>query len=104
MRKVFSSHDDSKPSYIEYKVSCDKQIDCGYVMVNIDGTDVSIPESSSVGKTSSEMMSEISGKDSKNYYFGPFEQFSENEKTGEILFINPDNNRLLIEDSLLNKQ
>lgn len=58
--KYFYSADERKPSYIEYKVSCDKQVDCWYVMVNIDWTDSSIPEASSVWKTSSEIMSEMS--------------------------------------------
>lgn len=86
--KSFFSHDDSKPSYIEYKVSCDKQIDCWYVMVNIDWTNSPITESSSIWKTSSEMMAEISWEDSKNYYFSVLEQFSENKKTWKIWFIN----------------
>ncbi|RAL57692.1 hypothetical protein BLD25_02055 [Candidatus Gracilibacteria bacterium GN02-872] len=98
--KLFYSGDENKPSYIEYKVSCDDRKDCGYVMVNLDGTDVDIPEASSVGQTPSEMMGEMSGKNSKNYYFSVFEQFSENPETGEIGFINPDNEQLVEKASL----
>lgn len=99
--KLFYSWDENKPSYIEYKVSCDDRKDCWYVMVNLDWTDVDIPEASSVWQTPSEIMWEMSGKDSKNYYFSVFEQFSENTETWEIWFINPDNKQL-VEDASLN--
>ena len=35
--------DADKPAYIEYKVSCDDNPKCGWIMVNVDGDDVSIP-------------------------------------------------------------
>ncbi len=46
LEKPFYSNNDETPSYIEYKVSCDDEVDCGYIMVNIDWTDVSVPVSS----------------------------------------------------------
>lgn len=89
--REFFNDNDKQASYIEYKVSCKENKDCWYVIVNIDNSDASIPISSSYWKTLSEIMNWWN-LNSKNYYFWPFEQFSENEKTWEINFTNPDNN------------
>lgn len=92
--KEFFNDNDNKASYIEYKVSCREEKDCWYVIVNIDNSDAKIPMSSSSWKTLSELMNSWN-KNSKNYYFSPFEQFSENEKTWEINFTNPENKYIL---------
>ncbi|RKW22629.1 hypothetical protein D8B46_05025, partial [Candidatus Gracilibacteria bacterium] len=52
--KPFYTGDENKPSYMEYKVSCNNDKDCGFIMVNIDDSDVKVPMSSSTGKTLSE--------------------------------------------------
>lgn len=99
--KNFFNDNDKKASYIEYKVSCDKEKDCWYIIVNIDNTDVPVPMSSSSWKTISEIMNSWD-KNTKNYYFSPFEQFSENEKTWEINFTNPNNQELIEENNFEN--
>ena len=35
--------DKATPAYKEYKVSCDNQPNCGWIIVNVDGDDVSVP-------------------------------------------------------------
>lgn len=41
---------------MEYKVSCNNDKDCWFIMVNIDDSDVKVPMSSSTWKTLSEKM------------------------------------------------
>lgn len=64
--------DADTPSYVEFKVSCDKKHDCWFVMVNFDGDDVSIPIASTSGNTPSEVLfakNGSDGSDNKLYYF-----------------------------------
>lgn len=92
--KYFYTDSDS-PSYIEFKVSCDTTPDCGFIMVNFDGDDVSIPIASTSWNTPSEILiAQNWGKteDNKLYYFNPFEQYSENTKNGEVSSIDPKDN------------
>lgn len=88
----FYDSDDNKPSYIEYKVSCNRDTNCWYVLVNLDGSDVDIPESSSVWKAPSEQMDKTGNW--KNYNFWVFEKFSYDENTWDIWYINPGNEAL----------
>ena len=88
----FYDSDDNKPSYIEYKVSCNRDTNCWYVLVNLDGSDVDIPESSSVRKAPSEQMDKTGNW--KNYNFWVFEKFSYDENTWDIWYINPGNEAL----------
>lgn len=81
-----------KPSYIEFKVSCDKNPDCGFIMVNFDGDDVAIPIASTSGNTPSEVLSaknESKIEENMLYYFSPFEQYAENKRNGNISSIDP---------------
>lgn len=80
------------PSYIEFKVSCDKNPDCGFIMVNFDGDDVAIPIASTSGNTPSEVLSaknESKIEENMLYYFSPFEQYAENKRNGNISSIDP---------------
>lgn len=40
------STDADDTAYIEYKVSCDDKPSCGWIIVNVDGDDVTIPVAS----------------------------------------------------------
>lgn len=40
------STDADDTAYIEYKVSCDEKPSCGWIIVNVDGDDVTIPVAS----------------------------------------------------------
>lgn len=94
--------DKDTPSYIEYKISCDTNVDCGWIIVNIDWDDVSIPVAATYWITNYEMLSlkldkKLEGKDIKIqktnvrnvYYFWPFEQFIVDEN-GEVESIGVD--------------
>ncbi|MFA5917297.1 MAG: hypothetical protein WC850_03645 [Candidatus Gracilibacteria bacterium] len=107
--KEFHTDDDSKISYIEFKVSCDNNQDCGFVMVNFDGDDVTVPIASTSGNTPSEVLIAQNGgskEDNKLYYFSPFDMYGENTKTEEVSSINPvDNiNKTLEQDTKLTKE
>ncbi len=96
----FYDSDDDKPSYIEYKVSCDTKKDCWYVLVNIDGSDVDIPMSAFSWETISERMkNNYQAINSKNYYFWVFEQFLYDDKLWVIWYSNPENDLLLKEQA-----
>lgn len=80
------------PSYIEFKVSCDKNPDCGFIMVNFDGDDVAIPIASTSENTPSEVLAaknESKIEENRLYYFSPFEQYAENNRNGNIASIDP---------------
>lgn len=85
--------DTISPSYIEFKVSCDNNDDCWFIMVNFDWDDVSVPIASTSWNTPSEVLVAKNGdtdtKNTKLYYFNPFEQYAENEATGNISSIDP---------------
>lgn len=88
--------DTNNPSYIEFKVSCDNEPNCWFIMVNFDGNDVSIPVSSTSWNTPSEVLTVKNGNDNNNfYYFSPFEQYAENEITGNVSSINPQDDEVL---------
>jgi len=81
-----------KPSYTEFQVSCDTTPECGFLLVNIDGNDVMIPISGTlwVGPARA-LTKKWEEEHTKVYYFWPFEQYSKNEKTGEVYSIDPTN-------------
>lgn len=88
---MFYTDDESTPSYIEYKISCKNVIDCGFIMINVDGDDVAVPISSTMWGTPSEVLSD--GKTNKKfYYYSPFSQYSEDITTKEVISINPRDN------------
>lgn len=91
----FHTDDDSKTSYIEFKVSCDNNPDCGFIMVNYDWDDVTIPVASTSWNTPSEVLLAQNGwttEDNNLYYFSPFDMYSENIKTDYVASINPEDN------------
>ncbi len=85
----FYTDDSKKISYIEYKVSCDSTPDCGFIMMNVDGNDVSVPIASPTGNTPSEILDQGKDISEKLYYFGPFDLYSENEVTGDVQALDP---------------
>ncbi len=85
----FYTDDAKKVSYIEYKVTCDSSPDCGFIMMNVDGNDVSVPIASPTGNTPSEILDQGNDVSEKFYYFGPFDLYSENEVTGDVQALNP---------------
>lgn len=88
--------DSNNPSYIEFKVSCDNEPNCWFIMVNFDGNDVSIPVSSTSWNTPSEVLEFKNGNKNNNfYYFSPFEQYAENEITWSVSSINPQDDEVL---------
>lgn len=52
----FYSDNEKKPSYIEYKVSCNSNNDCWYIIVNLDWSDTKIPMASFNWKSISEQL------------------------------------------------
>ncbi|MDP2091284.1 MAG: C39 family peptidase [Candidatus Gracilibacteria bacterium] len=82
--KYFYTDDENKPSYIEFKISCDKTPDCGFILVNADGDDVAIPISSTSGNTPSEVTHQQGVNNEKYYYFGPLDIYSENLDNGDV--------------------
>jgi hypothetical protein len=85
----FYTDDAKEVSYIEYKVSCDSTPDYGFIMMNVDGNDVSIPIASPTGNTPSEIPDQGKDISEKLYYFGPFDLYSENEITGDVQALDP---------------
>ncbi len=85
--------DAETPSYIEFKVTCDNNPNCWFIMVNFDWDDVSIPIASTDWSTPSEILvaknGNIDSKETKLYYFNPFEQYAENELTWNVSSIDP---------------
>ncbi len=107
--KEFHTDDDSKISYIEFKVSCDNNPDCWFVMVNFDWDDVTIPIASTSWNTPSEVLIAQNGgskDDNKLYYFSPFDMYGENIKTEEVSWIDPVDNidKTLEQDTKLTKE
>ncbi len=90
--KYFYTDSDS-PSYVEFKVSCDNNPSCWFIMVNFDWDDVSIPIASTSGNTPSEVLVaknwDTDNSNSKLYYFNPFEQYAENEVSWNVSSIDP---------------
>lgn len=84
--------DAETPSYVEFKVSCDKNPDCWFVMVNFDWDDVVIPIASTSGNTPSEVLSAKNGskvEENKFYYFDPFKQYAESKINENVSSIDP---------------
>ncbi|MDD3793805.1 MAG: C10 family peptidase [Candidatus Gracilibacteria bacterium] len=119
--KKFYTDDEKNPSYIEFKISCDNEINCGFILVNSDGNDVVVPIASTSGIGPGELLSlqneeKINNKNKENktnkksnnklYYFGPMEQYSIDEENEEVISINPqDEIDLVIEnDKTLKKE
>lgn len=76
--KYFYTDDENKPSYIEFKISCDKTPDCWFILVNADWDDVAIPISSTSWNTPSEVTHQQGVNNEKYYYFWPLDIYSEN--------------------------
>jgi hypothetical protein len=94
--------DSDAPAYKEYKVSCDDKPNCGWIVVNVDGDDVSIPVASTDGSANFELLNakldvkqkqeRFKGRSDKRklYYFSPFEQAVEDEN-GQVESLTPSN-------------
>lgn len=107
--KEFHTDDDNKISYIEFKVSCDNNPDCWFIMVNFDWDDVTIPVASTSWNTPSEILLAQNGwdiSDNKLYYFSPFDMYSENSKNNEVSSLDPVDNidKTLEQDTKLTKE
>lgn len=74
--KYFYTDDEKKPSYVEFKIGCDKNPDCWFILVNTDWNDVAVPISSTNWNTPSEVIKQE--WEQKNYYFWPLDIYSEN--------------------------
>lgn len=93
--KYFYTDDEKNPSYIEFKISCDKTPDCWFIFVNTDWDDVAVPIASTTWNWPSEALiwqNIWNNENNKLYYFSPFEQYAENLETSEIVSINPMDN------------
>lgn len=94
----FYDVDDINPNYIEYKISCDNEEDCGYLMYNIDWSDVDVPIAAFSGKTISERLNWWNNSwDIKNYYFWMFNQFATDSKWN-IWYVNPAEEKAVKDD------
>ena len=94
----FYDVDDTNPNYIEYKISCDNEEDCGYLMYNIDWSDVDVPIAAFSGKTISERLNWWNNSwDIKNYYFWMFNQFATDSKWN-IWYVNPAEEKAVKDD------
>lgn len=101
--KYYYTDDDKNPSYIEFKVSCKKEINCWFILVNIDWDDVSVPIASTSWVWPAEIL-ELKNWNTKNnklYYFWAFDQYIEDLNNWDVLSINPNDD---IENKLLNFQ
>lgn len=76
--KNFYTDDEKNPSYIEFKISCDKIPNCWFILVNVDWDDVAVPISSTSGNTPSEVTHQQGVNNEKYHYFGPLDIYSEN--------------------------
>lgn len=101
--KYYYTDDDKNPSYIEFKVSCKKEINCWFILVNVDWDDVSVPIASTSWVWPSEILESKNWntKNNKLYYFWAFDQYIENLDNWNVLSINPNDD---IENKLLNFQ
>jgi len=82
----------SVPSYFEYQVICERNVDCGYIIVNVDWDDVDIPITSPSDIPPSQILTQKSWakkSDLQFYYFSPFDIYSKNTITNQINAINP---------------
>jgi len=80
------------PSYVEYSVSCERNSQCWFIVVNIDGDDVDIPVASPSDTPPSQRLLDKSWAEKQElqfYYFGPFDIYSKNQITGQINAIDP---------------
>jgi len=79
-----------QPSYIEFQVVCDNNPFCGTIIVNMDGHDVKVPIATTWWVWPSKILTkEWEEVYTKIYYFWPFNQWSVNERTGEVQAIDP---------------
>jgi len=80
------------PSYVEYQVVCEKNTNCGYIIVNVDGDDVQVPTSSNADIPPTQILISKSWEKKENlqfYYFSPFDIYSKNILTGQFNAIDP---------------
>jgi len=86
----YYTDDTNTSSYIEFQITCEREIYCWFVIVNIDGNDAGVPISSTIGSWPAKVLTrEWEENHTKMYYFGPIVQYSKNEKTGEVFSIDP---------------
>lgn len=119
--RKFYTDDEKNPSYIEFKVSCDNQKDCWFILVNSDWNDVAVPIASTSWIWPWELLSlqndsKISKKNNESktnkksnnklYYFWPLEQYSIDEENEEFISINPqdDIEEIVESDKTLKKE
>jgi len=119
--KNFYTDDEKNPSYIEFKVSCDNQKDCWFILVNSDWNDVVVPIASSSWIWPWELLTlqnedKVNKKNKENktnnksnnklYYFWPLEQYSIDEGNVEVISINPqdDIEQIVENDKTLKKE
>lgn len=91
----FHTDDEIKISYIEFKVSCDNTSDCGFIMVNYDWDDITIPIASTSWNTPSEVILSKNWwtiNNNKLYYFSPFDMYAENINNGDVSSITQEDN------------
>lgn len=87
---VYNYVDSENPSYIEFKIECNENPNCWFIIVNIDGNDVWVPIASTIWAAPSEVLIEKwQEENTKMYYFWPFEQYSENTVSWDVNSINP---------------
>jgi len=92
------------PSYVEYSVSCERNSQCWFIVVNIDGDDVDIPVASPSDIPPSQRLLDKSWAEKQElqfYYFGPFDIYSKNQITGQINAIDPQKDPIEEEDDNL---
>lgn len=99
----YHTDDENKVSYIEFKVVCDKEPNCWFIMVNFDWDDVAVPIASTSWNTPSEVLiaqnKNIKGI-YKFYYFWLLDIYSENISTNDVFSFNSkDNVDILIEEN-----
>jgi len=93
------------PSYMEYSVICDRNPECWYIIVNVDGDDVDIPIASPSDSAPSKILTSKSWDKKENlhfFYFWPFDIYSKNTITGQVNTINPQDD-FMIDDAEFEK-
>jgi len=90
--QTFFFTDEDTPAYIEWTIICANNNPCGFIMVNIDGTDVPVPVASTTDISPSKTLllrSHWEKEDIKFFYFGPFDIYARNIYTQTIYPFDP---------------
>ncbi len=96
----YHTDDENKVSYIEFKVVCDKEPNCWFIMVNFDWDDVAVPIASTSWNTPSEFLNQGTKKE-KYYYFWPYNLYSENLLNWDVQAFNP-NEQVILSENIQN--